>query len=143
MPKFCHNCGKEAQPLWKACPYCETSFSSLTNRPPIAPPPAKQQESITTPFAFVDRDDEGGDSYIDKAQSLSDILRGKRLHALDVEIRKDQPIKETIGSVHSQATKDTPDVVVRPTPYAGIDSEAFLKEFQKEAGTRGPSHPNS
>lgn len=142
MPKFCHNCGKEAQPTWKACPHCETSFSSLTNRPAsntYSPPPQQQ----ANPFQRAYSDDDG-DGYIDKANSLAEILRGKQVGALAVEIVKEQSVKETIGSVASQGSNiKEAEVISRPAPYANIDGEAFLKEFQKEAGTRGPSNPNS
>ena len=139
MPKFCHNCGKEAQPLWKACPYCETSFASLSSKPATH---VERQAAPEVSVAVVDRD-YGDDSYIDRANSLSEILRGRRIGGLAVEISKPAEIKETVGSVHAQATSATPEVIIRPAPYANVDGEAFKRDFMKEAGTRGPGLKDS
>jgi hypothetical protein len=138
MPKFCHNCGKEAQPLWKACPYCETSFASLSSKPAAL---VEKQDDIATVIA-VDRG-YGDDSYIDRANSLSEILRGRRIRGFEFEVNRPAPVKETVGSVHAQATNAPVEIFARPAPYANVDGEAFLKDFQKEAGTRGPGIKDS
>lgn len=133
MPKFCHNCGKEAQPMWKACPYCETSFASLSSKPPVHSPQPVQHQHVN--IAHVDRSSDD-DSYIDNASSLSEILRGQRIGELAIEIVKDRYVSETIGTLVSQGPVNQ-DPLVRPAPYQNVDSKKFLEEFRKEAGTRG------
>jgi hypothetical protein len=134
MPKFCHNCGKEAQPAWKACPYCETSFASLSSKPPVHTP---QQPAPQVSVTHVDRGDDD-DSYLDRATSLAELLRGARPRdILSAEIIKDRPVVETIGTVAAQPAPNVPDTFVRPAPYQNVDSQKFLEEFRKEAGTRG------
>jgi hypothetical protein len=117
--------------MWKACPFCETSFASLSSKPPVHAPQTPHQSSI----AHVDRDADD-DSYLDTAGSLSEILRGRRLAGLSVEIVKDRALVETIGNVAGQGGGNQ-DSFIRPAPYQNVDSEKFMSEFRKEAGTRG------
>lgn len=135
MQKFCHNCGKQMQSGWKVCPFCETSLSSLSARPPE---PSTPQANTIIP-GHVDRENDD-DSYLDRANNLSEILRGKRIGGLSVEIVKDRPLGETLGSVAAQGPLTAnSENIQRVGPYAQVDEKTFLEEFRKEAGTSQPN----
>jgi hypothetical protein len=126
--KFCHHCGKQLAGSPKFCGNCGTSLSSLSATP--------TPEPSFTPVAISRSDDREG--YIDEAEHLLRI-KSLRLQGLDVEITKDRPLGETIGSLAAQAqTAGTPlvspdDKIVRDGPYANYDKKQFLADFQKDS----------
>jgi hypothetical protein len=137
MQKFCHNCGKQLVVGAKFCPYCGTSLSSLSASPPTNTPatPAAKPQSQFVPFAAASDDDEDGDS-IDKLDHAP-----IRQNALHVEIVKDRPFGETVGSVMSQAT--SPDKLEKfDRPAAFKDADEFKKNFTQEAGTLRNEKPS-
>jgi hypothetical protein len=126
MHKFCHHCGKQVMVGAKFCAFCGTSLATLSATPTPAPPPASSPGQFA-PFA-ARPDDEEGDDYIDKLQHA--IISQNELH---VEIIRDRPLGETIGSVMANPMKAEPiDSSVRPAPPS---SEEFKAAFQREAGT--------
>lgn len=127
ISKFCHNCGKQVVLGAKFCPECGTNLSSLANVPSPEPKPTKQSQF--QPFAVGS--DEDDDSYIDKMTSLN--IRQNELH---VEITRDRPIGESVGSLISQALQGGRPLegeAARPPQYT--NNEQFLSDFKKEAGT--------
>jgi zinc-ribbon domain len=130
MQKFCHNCGKQLVAGAKFCPFCGTDLGSLLNSKASAQPaPAPKANSQFTPFA-IGKDDDDSDAYLDRLEHV-DI----RQDALHVEIVRDRPLGETVGSLVAQALQSGPPAAIenRPSPYAS--SEACLTEFKQEAGT--------
>lgn len=139
MQKFCHNCGKQLVVGAKFCPYCGTSLSSLSATPPTAPPatPAAKPQSQFAPFAAGSDDDEDGDSRIDRLSHAP--INQNELH---VEIQRDRPIGETIGSVMSQAIPPSKiEKLDRPAAFTNPDE--FKKNFAQEAGTLRHEKPSS
>jgi hypothetical protein len=130
MQKFCHNCGKQIVAGANFCPFCGTNLSSLSAKPtPATVVPEQKKTSQFTPFA-VGRDDED-DEYIDKIAHL-DIKQD----GLQVEIIKDMPMGETLGSVVSSSIgAGAPPQTDPARPAQYNDREVFLKDFQREAGT--------
>ena len=130
MSKFCHNCGKQMPaPNVNFCPFCGTSLASLAATP--TPPPKKQ--ATFTPFIAGKNDDDDEDDYIDHIEKL-DI----RINRLDVDIVRDRQLGETIGTIAQQGIKPNSEDLQRDTGPA-VNSEDFLKEFKKEAGSLRPS----
>ena len=135
MKKFCHHCGKEVIVGAKFCSSCGCNLNSLANTPapPAAPPKPRSQFE---PFAAGGSDDDDDDSYIDKMTHL-DI----RQDGLQVEITRDRPLGESVGSLVAAAMQSGPLLnpdPARPPQYN--DSKVFMEEFRKEAGTRGPAN---
>lgn len=122
--KFCHNCGKQTQPDWKACPYCQTSLGSLSATPP-KPTPVPAAAGFT-PFAAQADDDD--DEYVDKLTHLN--IRQTSLH---VDIVKDRPIGETIGAAMAQGAHIPPNA--ENYKRDGVDPAKALEEYKREAGT--------
>lgn len=128
--KFCHNCGKNVIMGANFCPSCGVSLASLSAKP--TPPPEQEQKKPGqfTPFV-ANADDDDPDSYIDKMEHIQ-----VRQQSLQVEIVKDMPIGETFGAVITQGlASNTPPSIDVIRPGHTTDKEAFLKDFQKEAGT--------
>lgn len=120
--KFCHNCGKKVIEGSKFCPECGTSLTSLANKPPT---------STFEPFVPKKRagdEDDDDDEYVDRLSHAN-----VRQSELQVEIVKDRPMGETIGSLVAQAPLGGPPIQddVRQAPPATQD---FLSEFKREAG---------
>lgn len=131
MQKFCHNCGKQMVVGAKFCPYCGTSLSSLSATPTSSTPatPAAKPQGQFAPFAVGRDDDDDEDNYIDKLQHVD--IRQSELH---VDIVKDRPIGETVGSVMSQPIR--PESIEKSErPAQNQNAEDFKKSFQQEAGT--------
>lgn len=135
MQKFCHNCGKQLVVGAKFCNECGTSLSSLANKPTPAPTApstaAPNKQGQFAPFAVGH--DEDDDSYLDRLDHVD--IRQSELH---VEIIKDRPLGESVGSLIAQVIQGghAPEIepARNPIPTAQ-NSEAFLKEFRQEAGT--------
>lgn len=121
--KFCHNCGKKVIEGAKFCPDCGTNLTSLASKPPV---PATFEPF--TPKRGKNDDDDDEDEYIDRLSHAN--VRQTELH---VEIVKDRPMGETIGSLVAQAPLGGPPIQddVRQAPPATQD---FLSEFKREAG---------
>jgi len=127
MQKFCHNCGKQLVVGAKFCNECGTSLSSLSNQP-ATPDPNKQ---FTPVMVGRGEDDEDGDSYIDRMSHIN-----IRQDALHVEIIKDRPLGESVGSLISQAMHAGRAPEVEASRAAPVtDSKSFLEDFKREAGT--------
>lgn len=125
---FCHNCGKKIPAIdAKFCPSCGTSLASLSSKPNIQVPNQKDNIPTFTPF-IADGEDDDEDSYIDKIVKL-DI----KINELQVDIIKDRPIGESLGTMFANPSKLT-QIEERPKPTLQ-NTETFLKEFAKEAGT--------
>lgn len=136
--KFCHNCGKKAEALWKACPYCETSFASLTERPKehFEPEPPQRQHfqrpqqptyNQQEPTFATINDDDGDTNYLDRISHYQPPM-----DALQVEISKPVKPGETFGTI---ATSPFVNVIDSPrTPPPSVSQEEFLRQFQNEAG---------
>lgn len=127
MSKFCHFCGAQVPVGAKFCGSCGTNLSSLANKPAPEPVAAKSRPGQFTPFS-VGREDDDGDSYIDKLTHL-DI----RQNELQVEIVKDRPLGESVGAVVTQGMNAgaPPSIEARPA----LDPKASLESFRQEAGT--------
>ena len=127
--RYCHHCGKQVIVGARFCSACGVDLSSLAAIP--APVIASQKpQSQFVPFV-VKADGDEDDSYLDRIEHL-DI----RQNALHVEIVKDKPQGETLGSVVTQGiSAGTPPVLEGSRPVQFQDKESFLKEFQQEAGT--------
>jgi hypothetical protein len=135
MQKFCHNCGKQLMVGAKFCSSCGVSLSSLSNTPSAPTNPStvvlagnNQRPAQFTPFSVGRDDEDEDDSYIDKIEHLD--IRQNELH---VEIVRDRPLGESIGSLITQVA--APSNESRPALPNASDNKAFLQEFQKEAGT--------
>lgn len=130
MPKFCHHCGKQTVVGANFCQVCGTNLSSLAAGP--TPQPIVQPQSTFTPFSPTSDDDD--DEYIDRIQKL-DI----RMNGLQLEIKKDQPIGETMGSVMAQGGNAPAAPIVPPPNLPTVDGKAFLETFKQEAGAKRPN----
>ena len=134
--KFCHHCGVKLIPTAKFCGECGTSQSSLASRPPEqSKAPQKKQDQSFEPFvARRNSDDDDDDSYIDHIDHLN-----VSISSLDVDFGpQSKPAKETFAGVMSHGAQigQNADSFVRQGVNAGpIDQQAFLKQFQQEAGT--------
>lgn len=132
VQKFCHHCGKPLAVLAKFCPNCGVNLASLSSTPTPAP-----TTSTFTPVLLGE--DEDKDGYIDGINHLVRIKALRLQGGLDVEITKDRPIGETIGSLAAQAqlaggTLVSPDdQQPRSGPYANYDKEKFLADFKKDS----------
>lgn len=131
VQKFCHNCGKQVIAGANFCPSCGTSLGSLSNKPePIPTNTPIRPNSQFTPFA-AGADDDEDNSYLDKITHLE-----IRQNELQVEIIKDRPLGETLGSLVAQATSSKEAPIIEPArPAQYTDKEVFLKDFRQEAGT--------
>lgn len=131
MPtNFCHHCGKPAKSDWKACPYCETSFASLNERPKQHLPPQQHKNNDEPTFAVVGHEDDSDTNYLDRVSHYKPSI-----DALQIEIQKPNFQKETFGTL---ATSPFVQVIDSPrTPPPQLSQEEFFKQFQNEAG--GPA----
>lgn len=131
MPtNFCHNCGKPAQADWKGCPYCQTSFASLSEKPPVQQQ-VKPNRPIHRPapatVGFVNADDEDTD-YLDTVAHYQPSI-----DALQVEIQKPRfSNAETIGQLATSPIANVSDVPRNAPPT--LSPEEALRQFQQEAG---------
>jgi uncharacterized Zn finger protein (UPF0148 family) len=130
-PKFCHNCGKPAAAGWVACPFCETSFASLSEipksqkiSPKIPQRPSHQQATV----ARVGAEDDEDDNYLDHQEHFI-----PQIEALAVEIQR--PRINNIESIQQLATNpfSTVSTENRIAPPI-VSAEETLKQFQQEAG---------
>ena len=129
MQKFCHNCGKQLSVGAKFCAECGTSLSSLNNKP--TPPEVPARPSQFVPFAAGRDENEDDDSYLDKIDHIN-----IRQSELQVDIIKDRPIGESVGTLIAQALQSgRPTEIEPPRSAPPIDQNAFLAEFKREAGT--------
>lgn len=135
MPnKFCHECGKPAQPTWKACPYCTTSFASLSEVPKNQTVARPNQPIMRpgNPTVAAVRDGEDDDTmYLDTVAHFQ-----PNISALEVEIPK--PRFSNVESLAQIATN--PFSMVSDTPRIApptISAEEALQQFKNEAG--GPT----
>lgn len=114
----------------KFCPYCGTSLSSLSATPTSSTPatPAAKPQGQFAPFA-AERDEDDDDSYLDKMTHVD--IRQTELH---VDIVRDRPIGETVGSVMSQPIRPE-SIESSERPAQQQNAEDFKKSFQQEAGT--------
>ena len=127
--KYCHHCGKQVIIGARFCSACGVNLTSLTAKPAIAAEPSKPQSQFV-PFV-VNAADDDDDSYIDRLDHAN--VRQTELH---VDIVKDRPQGETVGSVVTQGINTrTPPIIDRPRPAQLQDKATFLKAFQQEAGT--------
>jgi len=140
VKKFCHNCGIELIFSAKFCPECGTSQSSLAARPPEkeeeAPPQRlkKREPAETfTPYAKGDDDDDDDDDYVDHIKKL-DIS----MSSLAVDILDHNRAKETFAGLIKEGASmpaGSEMGLSRPVDQTPINKDAFLKQFQQEAGT--------
>lgn len=126
-PKFCHNCGKQAAPGWKACPFCETSFASLSEKPKVHTREEQSREA-TVVAARRGGDDDDDDNYLDHERHYQ-----PKIEALAVEIQK--PRQSNVESIKDLATNPFSNVstearVAPPT----LSPEEAIRQFQQEAG---------
>jgi hypothetical protein len=129
MQKFCHHCGKQLPIGAKFCAFCGTNLASLSEKPvPQEVVPPSKPAGQFVPFA-VGHDADDDDSYIDTIDHLN--IRQTALH---VDIVKDQPIGESMGSVIAQGVSSTTPPTIDPNRPA-LDPKVSLEEFAKEAGT--------
>jgi len=138
--KFCHNCGVKLVPTAKFCGECGTSQASLASKPPepAAKPQQKKQNQSFEPFVARrngdNGDDDDDDSYIDHIDHLNISIS-----SLDVDLgQQGRPVKETFAGVMSHGAQmgQNADSFTRQTFDPGpVDQQAFLKQFQQEAGT--------
>ncbi len=122
-PKFCHNCGKPASSGWKACPFCETSFASLSEKPKQYP---KAQEPT---IALVGRNEDGDDDdYLDHQEHFT-----PKIQSLAVEIER--PRQSNKESIQDLATNPFSSVSTDPRiAPPSISPEEAIRQFQQEAG---------
>lgn len=127
IKNFCHSCGIKLPGNSRFCPGCGVNLSSLANKPTTVEPPKSQ----FVPFV-VAKDDDEDDSYIDRLQHAE--IRQTELH---VDIIKDRQLGESVGSLIAQALQSKTPLTPEPPRIAPpvTSKEAFLTEFQKEAGT--------
>lgn len=126
MPNFCHNCGKQMQHGWKACPFCETSLSSLTATP--KPQQAAPPQNTFIPVAVGEEDDEA--SYLDRITHL-DI----RMNRLELDIQVPKPMGETLGTAMANPLPFNKNEVREPVK---ADQKQVLEDFKKEASAIKP-----
>ena len=121
---FCHNCGKQMPVKVNFCPSCGTNLSSLSSQ--ISSP----KPSTFEPFVAKGDDDDEDNNYLDKLHKL-DI----RINGLQVDIVKDRPPGETLGSIISQPSDVPPSPIQNNRPTNTQNSKDFWADFSKEAGT--------
>jgi hypothetical protein len=137
--KYCHNCGKQTLPAAKFCSSCGTSLASIDERPPEAPQPQTlpnrlrpKNQATFTPIA-VGEDDDDEVIRADHAGSLHDL--GISLSSLDIDLRVDMPIKETVGGLMQQGNGMGQGYVEPGRITANVDTKAVLNQISQEAGT--------
>lgn len=125
---YCHHCGAKLPAGAHFCQSCGVNLSKLSNTPTTVEPPKSQ----FAPFTVAREDDEDGDSYIDKLQHAE--IRQTELH---VDIIRDKPIGESVGSLIAQSLQSKNPPTQEPARGAPtvVSKESFLADFQKEAGT--------
>lgn len=129
-PKFCHNCGKPASAGWKACPFCETSFASLSEVPKsqkIAPLQRIQPQQPTV--TLVGRDEDGEDDmYLDHQDHYRPQIEAL---AVEVTVPRDNG-KDTIGNLATNPFANVSTEI--RTPPQSLTAEQAIQQFAQEAG---------
>ena len=139
--KYCHNCGKKTTVASKFCPACGTSLASIDEKPPVevAQPvntrlqtkPTKPRVNQFMPTLVVDDDDEG--IAADRVESINDL--GISLAGLELDIRLDNPMKESVGNLMSQGAKMPQGYTESARSSGPSDAATVLAQIQMEAGT--------
>jgi hypothetical protein len=132
---YCSKCGRSCPLGSNFCQACGKNLKTLSADP--APPPAppapkyrpKPAAASFTPFD-PNSDEDGDDEYIDYLTHL-DV----KIDRLNVEIVKDRPLGESLGSIAAQGGGGGAPVESRHGEFGGVDNETFQKLFSQEAGT--------
>ena len=120
--KFCHNCGKPNTAGAKFCSDCGTNLLSLAALPPKEQVMPVAMNRKSSGRGYMEDEDDDDETPLVISQT-----------ALAVEIIKDRPRGESLGSVVAQGKPTASENISRAAPYKGNeDIGKIISDFKGE-----------